>query len=270
MEQKEAKYAYELPEVPVDLALLLSAMAKDFPLILDNNLVGIYLWGSLTFDAFDPKHSDVDCIVLTKRDVDDAEFAALEAWFAEKMENNRCTGDLDMRFIIDGEALDMTSRCCGFQFGRFRRQGSDANPIIWLNIVQSGITLWGKDAKLSAPEITQKVLNDALLLELRYLREDLAKNRGDRSDLAFKHNAYAVLTACRIFYTVQFQTLVSKETARDWALENLPERWRPTIEKANKNRIQVNGTTEPELEKTAKAFVEYIEGETRKRLGNSV
>ena len=266
MEKKKGKADYQLPEVPVELALLLSAIVRDFPEILEGNLVGIYLWGSLTFDAFDPNHSDVDCIVLTERDVSDSEFKALRVWFAEKMKSNRWTGKLDMRFIIDGEALDPKSRCCGFQFGEFRRHGSDANPIIWLNIVQAGITLWGKNAKLSSPEITQKTLNDALLLELQYLKDDLKKNRGDRSDLAFKHNSYAVLTACRILYTVTFQILVSKENARDWALENLPETWRRTIEMADKNRLQGNGSTGPELEKTAMSFVEFIDEAVRERL----
>ena len=267
MAKKAEKVQYVLPEVPIDLALLLSSMAKDFPEILEDNLVGIYLWGSITFDAFDPNHSDVDCIVLTRRDVSEAEFKALERWFAGKMETNTWTEELDMRFIIDGEALDPKSKCCGFQFGQLRRHGSDANPIIWLNIVQSGITLWGKDAKLSAPEITQGILNNALLLELEYLKKDLEKNRGDRSDLAFKHNSYAVLTACRILYTVNFQTLVSKETARDWGLENLPEDWHPIIKKASKNRLKSNGSTGPELEQTAMDFVEYVDSEVRKSLG---
>jgi hypothetical protein len=48
-------------------------MATDFPEILRQNLVGIYLWGSLTYDAFDERHSNVDCAVVTARDLDDRE-----------------------------------------------------------------------------------------------------------------------------------------------------------------------------------------------------
>lgn len=39
--------------VPQDVSDLLQAMATDFPAILHGNLVGLYLWGSLTYDAFD-------------------------------------------------------------------------------------------------------------------------------------------------------------------------------------------------------------------------
>jgi hypothetical protein len=52
----------------------------------------------------------------------------------------------------------------------------------------------GKDAKLIAPHVSDECLNDALRLELNYLKDDLTSNAGDRSDKAFIHNAYAVLT----------------------------------------------------------------------------
>jgi hypothetical protein len=49
-----------------------------------------------------------------------------------------------MRFVIDHRFLDKSS-CCGFYHytGKLVRHGSDGNPIIWMNIAESGITLWG-------------------------------------------------------------------------------------------------------------------------------
>jgi len=43
--------------------------------------VDIYLWGSLTYEAFDETYSDVDCIGVTRRDLDDREFSELDEWF---------------------------------------------------------------------------------------------------------------------------------------------------------------------------------------------
>ena len=121
---------------------------------------------------------------------------------------NRWVKRIEMRFVIDKEFLDKTSRRCGFYHytGKLVRHGSDGNPIIWMNIGQSGITLWGKEAKLIAPGISDQCLNDALLLELNYLREGLASNVGDQTDKAFVYNAYAVLTACRILYSAPSQS----------------------------------------------------------------
>ena len=100
--------------IPKDLSELLQVMATDFPAILSGNLVGIYLWGSLTYEAFDESCSDVDCIGVTRRDLDDREFSELDEWFKNKGENNRWVRRIDMRFVIDHEFLDKRSRCCGF------------------------------------------------------------------------------------------------------------------------------------------------------------
>jgi len=164
--------------IPKDLSDLLQAMATDFPAILRANLVGIYLWGSLTNDAFDETCSDVDCVAVTRRDPDDYEFSELNGWFENQKKQNPWVGRIDMRFVIDHEFLDKSSQCCGFYpyTGKLVRHGSDGNPIIWINVAQSGITLWGKDAKLIAPHVSAQCLNDALMLELKYLEQDLRSN----------------------------------------------------------------------------------------------
>jgi hypothetical protein len=95
--------------IPLDLSELLQLMATDFHAILGGNLIGIYLWGSLTYEAFDETCSDVDCIGVTRRDLDDREFSELDDWFRNKGENNPWVRRMDMRFVIDHEFLDKSS-----------------------------------------------------------------------------------------------------------------------------------------------------------------
>jgi hypothetical protein len=252
--------------VPTELSNLLRQMATDLPVILHGNLVGIYLWGSLTYDAFDENCSDVDLVAVTERDLDDCEFSDIDVWF--KGNGNSWVSRIDMRFVVDHEFLDKTSQCCGFYHynGKLIRHGSDGNPIIWINIAQSGITLWGKDAKLIAPHVSDQCLEDALLLELNYLQGDLGSNAGDRSDKAFIHNAYAVLTACRILYSAQHKALVSKGQAYNWAMETVPAVWRPVIQAARENRLKNGGFTTPQLELDAMRFVEFVADDVSRRL----
>jgi Domain of unknown function (DUF4111) len=249
--------------IPHDLSELLQVMATNFPAILSGNLVGIYLWGSLTYEAFDETCSDVDCIGVTRRDLDDREFSELDEWFKNKGENNRWVRRIDMRFVIDHEFLDKSSRCCGFYHysGKLVRHGSDGNPIIWMNIGKSGITLWGQDAKMIAPQVSHQCLDEALQLELNYLKEDLAANGGDRSDKAFVHNAYAVLTACRILYSASQKALTSKDQAYGWAMETVPLMWRAVIRGAKENRPKNRGSTTLQLEQDAMRFVEFVTDE---------
>ena len=100
--------------IPKDLSSLLEAMATDFPAILHGNLVGIYVWGSLTYDAFDETCSDFDSVEVTRRHLGDREFSELDGWFKTKAEQNHWVKRIDMRFVIDREFLDKASRCCGF------------------------------------------------------------------------------------------------------------------------------------------------------------
>jgi Domain of unknown function (DUF4111) len=258
-------------KIPQDLEALLQAIAADFPVILRGNLVGIYLWGSLTYNAFEERCSDVDSIVVTTRDLDDREFSELDAWFKKQGKLNRWVKRIDMRFVIDQEFFDRESRCCGFYHHtqKLVRHGSDGNPIIWMNIAASGVTLWGKDARLVAPPVSGSRFNEALLEELNYLKEDLHSNAGDRSDRAFVHNAYAVLTACRILYSANHGTLVSKEQAYTWAIETIPPVWRPVIQAARENRLKYSGSTNPELEQNAIGLVSFVTGEVTRILEQS-
>jgi hypothetical protein len=109
--------------------------------------------------------------------------------------------------------------------------------------------------------VSDACLNDALLLELNYLKEDLASNANDRSDRAFIHNAYSVLTACRILYTACHRSLASKDEAREWAMKTLPPRWRAIIRTAGENRLKNAGSTTPQLERDAMGFVQFMSGE---------
>jgi len=254
--------------IPRDLSDLLKAIAADFPLMLSGNLAGIYLWGSLTYEAFDETCSDVDCVVVTRRDLDDGEFSSLDSWFREKGDVNRWVARLDMRFVIDGEFLDKSSRCCGFYHhqGVLVRHASDGNPIIWLNVGQSGIVLYGAEASVISPAVSADCLNEALLLELTYLKEDLVSNVGNRSAKAFAHNAYAVLTACRILFSAHRRALVSKDQACHWAMERVPRELRAIILAAHENRAKNRGRTTVQLEQDAMCLVDFVSDEVNRVL----
>jgi predicted nucleotidyltransferase len=262
---------HKLPEIPIELSALLRDIAGDFPAIIKDNLVGIYLWGSLTYNAFDRRCSDVDSVVVTRNDLTDAEFADLESWFRRAARRNRWVRRLDMRFVIDREFFDKKSRCCGFYpyTGKLVRHGSDGNPIIWLNIGSCGITLWGREAKRIAPAVSGRRLNAALLLELDYLSEDLSRNASSRSVRAFRHNAYAVLTACRILYTAHNRVIVPKDTACDWAIASLPAELRPVVAAARANRVRNHGTATRRLERSAADFVHFARGQVQRGIGGN-
>lgn len=199
---------------------------------MGRNLIGIYLYGSLTQRAFDPARSDVDCIVVTRRDLSDAQFARVAAWLKGAARENPWAGRLQVTFLIRDEVLKMDSKACHYQFGQFKRGGSDGNPIIWVNVLRSGVVLHGPPPRSFVPAITPAVLFEALGREVGYLREEISlKAESEWRDVA-SYRAYAVLTLCRIIYTAERGAVVSKPRAAAWALGRLPAEWHAMIRRA--------------------------------------
>ena len=221
-----------MARVPAQVSALLRELTERLPLILGRNLVGVYLYGSLTQRAFDPERSDVDCIVVTRRDLSDAQFRRLKAWLAEAAGSNPWASRLQMQFLIRDEVLKMNSRACLYQFGVLARGGSDGNPIIWMNVLESGVVLHGPRPETFVPEITREILFQALVREVGYLREEIIEKPESAWRDVTSYRAYAVLTLCRILYSHSHYRVVSKKRAALWALKRLPEEWHELIVKA--------------------------------------
>ena len=221
-----------MARIPAEVSALLREVATRLPVVLGRNLVGVYLYGSLTQRAFDPARSDVDCIAVTRRDLSDAQFRRLEAWLARLARWNPWASRLQMTFLIRDEVLKMNSRACLYQFGVLSRSGSDGNPIIWLNVLESGVRLYGERPESFVPEITPEVLSEALAREVGYLREEMSLQPGSEWRDVPYYRAYAVLTLCRILYSHATGKVVSKRRAARWAVRRLPERWHALILRA--------------------------------------
>ena len=221
-----------MARIPVDVTDLLDQLATNLPTIIAANLVGIYLYGSLTQQAFNPRRSDIDCIVVVKRDLSDAQFKRLREWLGEVSTSNPWVARLQMSVRIRDRILVRNSRSCLFQFGKLQRGRSDGNPIIWINVLESGVTLYGPSPSAFVPLITGKIFFDALRREVGYIRAELIDKRDSEwRDVQF-YRAYAAMTLCRLLYSQANGTVVSKPLAVRWAMKNLEKKWHPLIRQA--------------------------------------
>ena len=134
-----------------------------------------------------------------------------------------------MSILIRDQLLIPNSKYCLFQFGELKRDTSDGNPIIWINVLDSGVTLYGSPPESFVPMITGQMFFDALKRELNYLREELIEKRNSEwRDVPF-YRAYAVLTLCRILYSLAKGTVVSKPRAAKWAMRQVPDQLKGII-----------------------------------------
>lgn len=210
--------------VPARVAGTLRELCAALDRVLGAKLIGVYLYGSLTQQAFDAAHSDVDVLVVVERDLSDAQFRRLQAWLAEAALANPWMHRLQMQILVRGRLLREDPRGTLYQFGTLTRSGSDGNPIIWLNVLASGVALTGPRPETFLPPITAPMLSTALVRELEYLRAEVSNPESPWRDQPF-YRRYAILTLCRILYTHRTGRIGSKPEAARWALRFLPPRW---------------------------------------------
>lgn len=243
--------------VPSPVAATLRALTTALDEILGASLVGVYLYGSLTQGAFDPARSDVDCLVVVRRDLTDRQFRKLEARLAERAGSDPWLRRVQMQVLVQDRLLRTDTRGALYQFGTLKRSGSDGNPIIWLNVLASGVALVGPAPETLLPPISGDMIHDALVREAGYLRAEITNSASEWRDRRY-YRTYAVLTLCRILYSYRRGGVVSKPRAARWALRTLPARWHPLIRAALASaRGKPAGLP---LARIAR-FVEFVEGQ---------
>ena len=246
--------------VPSAVAGTLRSLTGALDGILGANLVGVYLYGSLTQLAFAPARSDIDCLVVVRRDLTHAQFLKLRTWLAQAAIADPWIPRLQMQVLVKGKLLRADTRGCLYQFGVLRRSGSDGNPIIWMNVLGSGLTLCGPAPATFLPPINSQMLFKALVREIAYLRAEIGAPASKWRELPF-YRTYAVLTLCRILYSYRKNgVVVSKPRAARWALRALPTRWHSLIRGAVASDRRKRPTLA--LPRIAR-FIEYVDAQLR-------
>ncbi len=217
--------------VPSPVSGTLCALTDALAATLRSNLIGVYLYGSLTQGTFDPARSDVDCLVVIHRDLTEAQLKKLRAWLTRAARTDAWLHRVQMQLLRRGRLLRPDTRGYLYQFGALKRSGSDGNPIVWLNVLATGITLAGPPPATFLPSITGEMLFEALVREVGYLRAEITDPTSDWRDRTY-YRAYAVHTLCRILYSYRKGGVVSKPRAARWALRTLPTGWHSLIREA--------------------------------------
>lgn len=254
----DLKHAYgSAGEVPEMLDAHLSGIHD----ILGDNLVGVYLRGSLALGDFDPAASDLDFFAVTERRVSDAEFAALAALHT-RLDHlpNRYAAELEGPYIDRAAARRFQPGERHPTIGRGEALTWHAHGSNWMlerwAVLEHGITLLGPDPKI----LIAPVSPDDIRAAVRHRLPDWADwaNQPDDPDwlLPRGHKAYVVETMCRALCTLSTGALPSKPQAVAWALATLSEPWRSTVKRSQGWRN--DKTSDPAIVPEVRAFVLWV------------
>ncbi len=199
--------------------------------ILGAKLVGLYLEGSLVLGDFDPHTSDIDLLAALAADLDDREFAALDAMHTTIASENPQWDDRIEVCYIPVDALQhvksRTGQIANISPGEpFHRLEAKKEWLMnWYLTRERSIPLYGPPPKTIIEPITREEFIGSVKDHARAWDEWVGdmKNRYAQS--------YAIFAICRALYSVCTGDQVSKKQAALWAKEQLPE-WSPVIQNA--------------------------------------
>jgi hypothetical protein len=205
-------------------------------LVLGENFVGMYLFGSLACGGFDAETSDIDFVVVT-RDPVDAESEAALARLNRELQATAApwAGKLEGSFLPRGVFEDPDPALAMHPTigmgGRFGPDHKGIERAIQRSLLrEDGIALAGPDPKSFIAPVSAAALRRETL---EVLRDWWAAQLADPARIRRRgYQAYAVLTMCRALHTLESGRLASKPQAARWARRRLPERWQGLIDRA--------------------------------------
>lgn len=209
--------------------------------ILGDNLLGIYLHGSLSFGSFNPNRSDIDLLVVnqalmnieSKRAIAQLLLAtseqpiSMEISFLARQHLHpwQHPTPFDFHYSEDwrnktaGELRDERWRSWQANNATVHGDIDLAGHITVIN--DRGITLWGAEASEVFPVVPSEDYRDSILNDVYSALENIAENP-----------IYTILNTCRTLAWLQDGKVRSKDAGGVWALNHLPQDLQPLIQQA--------------------------------------
>ena len=202
--------------------------------ILKEQLNSIYIIGSFATGGFNIKSSDIDFLVITKKDIDNKKIDNLKNIHYEIAENNKLGKRLEGSYIAKDKIKEFEPPKQARPYihkGQLKLLKYGNEWIIEKYVLKKyGILLRGEDIRSEIEQMKPKDLKTAVLKILNNWWEPLLNKKNKLYD--DEYQVYAILSMCRIIYTLNHGNLVSKPQAAEWAKDELNQKWIPLINSA--------------------------------------
>lgn len=214
---------------------VLADLTRDIREILGENLVGLYLTGSLSYDDFNSESSDIDLVAILQTPASLEHLTQLEKMHVLVEEKHP---QWAKRIEASYTPLEMLSSIVPPQAPRpyygegiFYREAGYGNEWIINNhwLYHAGVTLAGADFRTLTPAPAIAEVQKASLRDL--FREWEPKLREPEWLDNPHYQSYLVVNLCRIVYTVMAGKIGSKAVSAAWVKGEYPQ-WKVLIEAA--------------------------------------
>lgn len=265
-----------------DLDQVLSELVNGVQKALGENFIGAYLQGSFALGEAD-QDSDVDFIIVTKRDLSDEEVAALQGLHArvfalESPWAQHLEGSYFPRSVLRRQPRGDARR---WDIG-----GAQGNTPLWFldngasslvlldhcdtlvvrwTVRERGIILAGPDPETLIDPVPTGELRKEILTAIRGRSKDVLAHSDDLTYNNRWSQSYTVLQFCRMLHNLYTGYPGSKPAGIAWAKTHLDPSWTGLIDRAWSNRplpeLAISQPADPADMRATLAFVQVIRGE---------
>jgi Domain of unknown function (DUF4111)/Nucleotidyltransferase domain len=204
---------------------------------LGPQLVGVYLDGSLAIGDFSEHSSDIDVLVVTEETLSDEVITALGTMHARlATRTSKWARELEVSYIPRRalRRFDPDDNCHPHIERLSDQLATEVHERDWVIhryvVREHGVTLAGPDPRTLIDPIDAEDLRHAVVSLLHGWWMPAPTCRRWLNNPFYR--SYAVLTMCRMRYTLQYGAVVSKPIAARWAQTALDAWWTPLIQAA--------------------------------------
>ncbi len=220
-----SNYGYK--NCPKEIKELLDKIVENFRSILQDNLVGIYLHGSLAMDCFNPQTGDIDFLVVVQNKLEVETKKKLIKIILDISKSEHLPGkEFEFSVILQKYLKDFVYPTpFELHYSKDWKQDYETDKVDYTKenrdpdlaahitvTIHRGICIYGKPTKEVFYKIPEKYYIRSILYDLEDIEETIQKD-----------SVYAILNLCRVFYYLKEKVVSSKDEAGVWGLKKIPD-----------------------------------------------
>lgn len=223
----------------MDYRQILDKISCAYKEILKNNLVGIYVHGSIAFGCFNQSKSDIDFLTVTKSTPSIEEKVMLIQTLLD-LENLSPPKGIEMSVVLEENCLNFVYptpfelhfsnshiESCRENLEEYclAMNGTDKDLAAHFTVIKTvGIVWYGKSIESVFGYVSRQYYLDSIKSDIENSENEIIKNP-----------VYIILNLCRVLAFIRENLVISKEQGSLWGIKNLPSIYIPVIEEALKS-----------------------------------
>jgi streptomycin 3"-adenylyltransferase len=213
--------------------ILLKQIENNYKEILEDNLIGIYIHGSITFGCFHWENSDIDFIVVIRNKITSKIKLQLLKVLENLLEQVPKKG-FEMSIVLQRYCqnfvyptpyeLHFSKQCLESYFENPLWLCNDKDSVDYdlaahfMVIKHCGIVQYGEAIDVVFKEVPKANYIDSIYLDCKDAYQEVIHNP-----------CYVILNLCRVYAYVKDGLILSKQDGGYWGLDNVPTRYRSLI-----------------------------------------